>query len=692
MDDRFGNLELSPSYQAVSESEKDKIRQIYTVLKTLDPLIREDRAILLAIDSLHFYTPNIEHLRRRCAQLIVLAANQSKLTKRIDQAERRASIEEKSVVQYIPNSKIEIVEESERKETQVRKKMNAWNSLENFDTSKGEDIDHWLKKLECCFEIDGLNEDVKKIAVIKLKTSKEIMEYIENLDENERRDYQRVTTLLKEKYNGSISIQNAQAQLRSYRIDIREEKFYDSCIKLGDLVKVAYNYIGEKDMLKAQLGELEKALRFREDLWSKLNNNPSYKSFQEAARDLESLLIVKNSMNKNKNKKFEKAAERPKLEKVNVKCFNCGLVGHYASNCPKKVSDDTEVNVPKQRRTFEASEKEVKKLDDDKVSEQNKLIMDNLIRREMYRRLISEEKKDNKGNNEEKIEENESSEIPSVGEGNDRTMKVKEEEILTFEVKGAFDFYVPVQCSDGNNIIALVDTGATKSCIAESRAVKLGFNKRKAIPGKCMMMNGEILETLGTFSTKVMFHNLVYLELKMNVVRDKDMGDNRYSAVLGSDALLACGATIDYLNKRIEIGGRPLITLNLDSTNEKPTGIIRRCKEENRKTKNNLKVDLRKKPREEEDLTFKRGKVYRDNKSELFKNFHEERGQVTYRCNWRNSLNNVSEPSKCYWKRRKFMNDFEEDGINHFKSHILEEGSTSSKGWRSNKIVLRKLQ
>uniref|UniRef100_A0A0N5BIV1 Uncharacterized protein n=1 Tax=Strongyloides papillosus TaxID=174720 RepID=A0A0N5BIV1_STREA len=130
------------------------------------------------------------------------------LTKRIDQAKRPSAIEENSVVQNIPNSTIQIVDGSEENMTPVGKKMNASKSLVNYDGSKREDITHWLKKLECCFDIDGINEGVKKMAVIKIKASQKIIEYIETLTETDRRSYQRAITLLKEKYNGSISIQN----------------------------------------------------------------------------------------------------------------------------------------------------------------------------------------------------------------------------------------------------------------------------------------------------------------------------------------------------------------------------------------------------------------------------------------------------------------------------------------------------
>uniref|UniRef100_A0A0K0FRM0 DUF4780 domain-containing protein n=1 Tax=Strongyloides venezuelensis TaxID=75913 RepID=A0A0K0FRM0_STRVS len=270
--------------------DKEKIRQIYIVLKTLDPLLRENSAILLAIDSLPFYTPSINNLRKRCAQLIIISASQSKLTKKIDQAQRLAAI-------------IQIADEGEKNITEVEKMMNAWNSLKTYDVGKGKPIDHWLKKLECCFEIDSVTEDLKKIAVIKLKSTKEVMDYIESLPEVDRRSYPTVVALLKQKYDGSVSVQNAQAQLRCFRLDMREEHFLESCMKLGELVKTAYDYFGENDMLRAY-------------------------------------------------------------------------------NCSQKSSRDVEAKEPRQRITFNSNDRQLQKVDYDKIEEQNKLLMDALIRKE----------------------------------------------------------------------------------------------------------------------------------------------------------------------------------------------------------------------------------------------------------------------------------------------------------------------
>uniref|UniRef100_A0A0K0FRM1 Reverse transcriptase domain-containing protein n=1 Tax=Strongyloides venezuelensis TaxID=75913 RepID=A0A0K0FRM1_STRVS len=139
----------------------------------------------------------------------------------------------------------------------------------------------------------------------------------------------------------------------------------------------------------------------------------------------------------------------------------------------------------------------------------------------------------------------------------DKEVKIKnmEKKILTYKAKNSYDFYVAIRCQD---------------------AVKLGFDRRKAVPGICVMANGSIFETLGTLYTRIYFHNFIYLKLEMNVVKNQIMIEKRYSAVLGSDALLACRATTDYLNKRIEIGGRPLFNLDLDDQISGPVVAVRR--------------------------------------------------------------------------------------------------------------------
>uniref|UniRef100_A0A0N5BIV3 PBPb domain-containing protein n=1 Tax=Strongyloides papillosus TaxID=174720 RepID=A0A0N5BIV3_STREA len=62
----------------------------------------------------------------------------------------------------------------------------------------------------------------------------------------------------------------------------------------------------------------------------------------------------------------------------------------------------------------------------------------------------------------------------------------------------------------------------------------------------------------------------------MNVVKVQEVIENHYSGVLGSDALLACRAIIDYSYKRVEIGGRFLFNLDLDNTISGPIVAVRR--------------------------------------------------------------------------------------------------------------------
>uniref|UniRef100_A0A0N5BIV2 Uncharacterized protein n=1 Tax=Strongyloides papillosus TaxID=174720 RepID=A0A0N5BIV2_STREA len=62
-------------------------------------------------------------------------------------------------------------------------------------------------------------------------------------------------------------------------------------------------------------------------------------------------------------------------------------MGHYAGNCLQKSSKETEANELKQRRTFNSGDSQLKRINRDKIEEQNKLLMHVLIRKESYRQV-----------------------------------------------------------------------------------------------------------------------------------------------------------------------------------------------------------------------------------------------------------------------------------------------------------------
>uniref|UniRef100_A0A0K0DS45 Uncharacterized protein n=1 Tax=Strongyloides stercoralis TaxID=6248 RepID=A0A0K0DS45_STRER len=167
----------------------------------LDPDLQDSRIVELAFDSLPFYVNNPKQLRRKCSQLINLISNQ-----------------------------VEIEQEN------VRKMSNSWSNIKEFDLSKGEPIEPWLTKLRYHLIVENITVPVRQVASSRAKVPEEIDKYLNNFEARDLDTFEKVYDILVQTYDDSTSKQAAQAQLRAFRLNIKEEKFYDSCMELGNLI------------------------------------------------------------------------------------------------------------------------------------------------------------------------------------------------------------------------------------------------------------------------------------------------------------------------------------------------------------------------------------------------------------------------------------------------------------------------
>uniref|UniRef100_A0A0K0F1C7 CCHC-type domain-containing protein n=1 Tax=Strongyloides venezuelensis TaxID=75913 RepID=A0A0K0F1C7_STRVS len=128
---------------SATEVDKERIRQLYTVLRTLDLWINEDKAIRLALDTLPFYTSNLGHLRDKCAQIIVLSANQAKLTRNIEKKGGSLTVGDQSNISifeelpnaFLDNSTVLEEEEFQQPKSSERVEMMATYDLSLYKTS-----------------------------------------------------------------------------------------------------------------------------------------------------------------------------------------------------------------------------------------------------------------------------------------------------------------------------------------------------------------------------------------------------------------------------------------------------------------------------------------------------------------------------------------------------------------------------
>uniref|UniRef100_A0A0N5BYS9 Tudor domain-containing protein n=1 Tax=Strongyloides papillosus TaxID=174720 RepID=A0A0N5BYS9_STREA len=165
-------------------------------------------------------------------------------------------------------------------------------------------------------------------------------------------------------------------------------------------------------------------------------------------------------------------------------------------------------------------------------------------------------------------------------------------EPLMYSAKESHDFYIPIKFPDDVTTIALVDGGATKGVIRESRANALGFRKEiSRIKPVCTLANGEIWPTLGMLRTKITLTNNVSVNLNFHVVRDSDLKDKNYSVVLGSDFLTTTNAWLDYGRKVIEIAGRPIVTIDFKDNKKFSSVRIRSIRDNFKRSKMTQSAD-----------------------------------------------------------------------------------------------------
>uniref|UniRef100_A0AAF5I3H4 Uncharacterized protein n=1 Tax=Strongyloides stercoralis TaxID=6248 RepID=A0AAF5I3H4_STRER len=175
------------------------------IISTLDPDLQDSRIVELAFDSLPFYVNNPKQLRRKCSQLINLISNQ-----------------------------VEIEQEN------VRKMSNSWSNIKEFDLSKGEPIEPWLTKLRYHLIVENITVPVRQVASSRAKVPEEIDKYLNNFEARDLDTFEKVYDILVQTYDDSTSKQAAQAQLRAFRLNIKEEKFYD-IIQLKLIEIIIYN-------------------------------------------------------------------------------------------------------------------------------------------------------------------------------------------------------------------------------------------------------------------------------------------------------------------------------------------------------------------------------------------------------------------------------------------------------------------
>lgn len=436
----------------------------------------------------------------------------------------------------------------------------SWRTMEKFDARSGKSFRKWAELLEDYFIVDNLVRDEAKRAAMRTRLDEESREFLKSRTPMETGTFECCVETLSKKYNGQKAKEAASMRARAFKLDMREEKFYASILEYADLV-TATSILKNEELLKHQINMIHEQLKNQEELWMKLYYQNKYESLIELATDLETSwkLICEKKKRKDhfsrneKNKGNDKSQGEKKgyskdaKMKQNIKCFNCSEMGHYKTNCPSLKEDKARVESKRIYVEEEASESmEV-------MRETNKMLK-RMLENKVYNRgvKVKQEKKKVYLNKENKKTEN--------------------EKIATLRTAvEPYEFYLPVEGKDGILLSGLIDSGATRTIVKKSTAMRYGFKQNRQTMTKIVLADGTMKKAVGDFKTQFKIIPDILVNCSIVVVEDSELSDNKYSLIIGSDLLKATGTILDYGNKTIIMCGReiPHLTVNKEKENDR---------------------------------------------------------------------------------------------------------------------------
>uniref|UniRef100_A0A0N5C2S8 Reverse transcriptase n=1 Tax=Strongyloides papillosus TaxID=174720 RepID=A0A0N5C2S8_STREA len=536
MEERFGALLLNPYYISATEVDKEKIRQIYTVLKTLDPWIREDRAIRLALDSLPFYTSNLGNLRDRCAQIIVLSANQSRLTRNI---ERRKSLtvgdqSNISIIEELPNAILDNSTVKEEEEVKQQKSSEKVEKMATYDLSlykilpvyNGESsFINFYEQFKDAMEFaadDGEGEirsvpERKQIMLLKGKLGEKVLERLRTIDQGS--SLTQMTEYLKECY-AKYEVSKEKLRIRINRMKREDFKNYDEYI--NELFKLCEQYHMKEDKETRNKLIIADIVCKHDVQTQRAVENCGIK----CPDDLVDFLKIRE-------KRDEKADRGMKTKR----CYSCNKMGHVKAECEEvkpRVTGETSVNKKEdvvcyacQGKGHYASECNAKDKGSDKIARVRHVRQVRTVRKSPMKRYDHGQM-----NAKEKC-------------NNDLVINVK----LSKRYKKGERMCM---------VKGLVDTGSTVTIISKKEAEYLGYEEKgyKDEEGSFVLANGSKWVTEGKMMLDILIED-VKISNEVVIVREEEIcADGKYSMIIGSDTLMAGDANINFATREVTIMGR----------------------------------------------------------------------------------------------------------------------------------------
>uniref|UniRef100_A0AAF5DPY6 RNA-directed DNA polymerase n=1 Tax=Strongyloides stercoralis TaxID=6248 RepID=A0AAF5DPY6_STRER len=538
-------LENCEEFVNKSEFEQARLREIWVTLETVSEGLEERELLDLTLAAIPFYTDNNKkkiEVVKNLLDIYKLGINRS----------------------IVDDSKIDDSEFDDMSITGMAT-GSSWRSIEIFDTRSGKSFKKWIEILNDYFIVDNLTDDGAKKAAMRTRLDEEAREFLKANPENVTGTYEQCVALLCEKYNGEKAKEAACMRARVYRIDMREEKIYESIVAYGELLATTSDLKGE-ELLRYQINMVHDKLEPYYELWNKLLNNNKYHSLIECAADMEATwklisqrrgerkISLRSDNKRDKNSRERRFSQGDKLPITTVRCFNCNQTGHYKNKCPLSTGERSKVN---SKRADISVENQVS--DKDIIMETNKMLKLMLENQVFNRGYVI-------GSN--KFDKYKCDDIQVIDKVIDKGDVIKEkvkdidinksDEIDTIlrTAKKPYEFYIAIECIDGMMLTGLIDTGATRSIMKKSTAMRCGYKDKEECKTKIVLADGTIRKALGDLETEITIIPGIKVKCLVAVVNDDELKDDRYSMIVGSDILRATAAILNFGNQTILMCGR----------------------------------------------------------------------------------------------------------------------------------------
>uniref|UniRef100_A0A0N5C1Q5 CCHC-type domain-containing protein n=1 Tax=Strongyloides papillosus TaxID=174720 RepID=A0A0N5C1Q5_STREA len=211
-----------------------------------------------------------------------------------------------------------------------------------------ESFEKYLVLLEEAFLLDDLDNEGKRMAIVKLKSTEEVRAYIASLPKPIT--FKVLCERLTANFNSIANKTNVKVQMRHFKIDL--EKLHSNILQFMDLVARSTTRV-DNELFEYQVECLMDKLSFNRMLFQRMvDSTHRYENIYDIAADIENYHKNMSKM-RISNASF---SENPERKRSSVTCYRCKKISHIASQC----KEENVVKLEDVKPTLNAQSKECK--------------------------------------------------------------------------------------------------------------------------------------------------------------------------------------------------------------------------------------------------------------------------------------------------------------------------------------------